>query len=341
MEYFMRTTSLPYCSPLSVRFINEGIAFILDEYCYKQMANIHLALERLMINKVNITARSFILLFQRNYLDNPDRRRINPRDLEKLSNLYETLRILSGPAGRNSHGKRDFNLRCRVLSDLIPMPEKAIDNFMYGNPRKFHLFGCLNEVIFEHLKLSKNKREILNHQFGYSYTYERIQKPKLAKKQNITKSSVTNAAAVIKRKTDDAIKRFKFLEPYYSYWEKYKFGSGVTEVTAEMCERIRKEEAADGITPYFVARVFAVIYNLKLHGVPSGGEVVYWLVPGEAGGRGIMQTPESEADKKSFERLFAKMGKEVEAMKNLSGLAEYMEIMDRMLKRGRKNSRTD
>jgi hypothetical protein len=221
------------------------------------------------------------------------------------------------------------------------MPAAEIEKFMHGGGRKFHLFGCLNEVIFEYLKLSDNKREILNHQFGYSYKYERIQKSKLAKKQNITKSSVTNAAAVIKRKTDDAIKRFKFLEPYYSYWEKYKFGSGVTEVTAEMCERIRKEEAADGITPYFVARVFAVIYNLKLHGVPSGGEVVYWLVPRESGGRDIMQTPESEADKKSFERLFAKMGKEVEAMKNLSGLAEYMEIMDRMLKRGRKNSRTD
>jgi hypothetical protein len=105
-----------------------------------------------------------------------------------------------------------------------------------------------------------------------------------------------------------------------------------------MCERIRKEEGADGITPYFVARVFAVIYNLKLHGVASGGEVVYWLVPRKAGSKDIMQTPESEADKKSFERLFAKMGEDVEAMKNLAGPEEYMEIMDRMLKRGRKKA---
>ena len=84
------------------------------------------------------------------------------------------------------------------------------------------------------------------------------------------------------------------------------------------------------------ARVFAMIYNFRLHGVPCGGEVVYWLVPRKAGGRNIMQTPESEADKKSFERLFAKMGKDVEAMKNLSGPEEYMEIMDRMLKRGKR-----
>jgi hypothetical protein len=49
-----------------------------------------------------------------------------------------------------------------------------------------------------------------------------------------------------------------------------------------------------------------------------------------------MQMPESEADKKSFERLFAKMGKDVEAMRNLPGPEEYMEIMDRMLKRGKR-----
>jgi hypothetical protein len=300
------------------------------------MANIHLALQRLMINKVNITARSFILLFQSNYLDNPDRRRINSQDLEKLTNLYETLRLFIETTGEKPKGKREFKMRCKVLSELIPMPVEEIEKFMRGGSRKFQLFGCLNEVIFEYLKLSDNKREVLNHQFGYSNKWERIQKSKLAKKQKITKSSVTNAAAVIKRKTDDAIKKFKFLEPYYSYWEKYKFDRGVTEVTAEMCDRIRKEEGADGITPYFVARVFAVIYNLKLHGVASGGEVVYWLVPRKAGSKDIMQTPESEADKKSFERLFEKMGKDVEAMKNLSGPEEYMEIMDRMLKRGKK-----
>ena len=316
----MKSTSLPYCSPLTVRFINEGIAFILDEYCYKQMANIHLALQRLMINKVNITARSFILLFQRNYLDNPDRKRINSQDLEKLSNLYETLRMFIETTGEKSKGKREFKMRCKVLSELIPMPAEEIEKFLHGGSRKFQLFGCLNEVIFEYLKLSDNKREILNHQFGYSNKWEQIQKSKLAKK------------------TDDAIKRFKFLEPYYSYWEKYKLDGRVTEVTAEMCERIRKEEGADGITPYFVARVFAVIYNLKLHGVSSGGEVVYWLVPRKSGSKDIMQTPESEVDKKSFERLFTKMGKDVEAMKNLAGPEEYMEIMDRMLKRGRKKN---
>lgn len=331
----MKSTSLPYCSPLSVRLINEGIAFILDEYCHKQLTNMPQALRRLMINKVNITARSFILIFKRNYLDNPDRVKISPQDLEKLSNLYETLRMFIETTGPKSKGKRDFKLRCKVLSDLTPMPAEEIEKFMHRGRQKFHLFGCLNEVIFEYLKLSDNKREILNHQFGYSYKYERIQKSKLAKKQNITKSSVTNAAAVIKRKTDDAIRRFKFLEPYYSYWEKYKLDGRVTEVTAEMCERIRKEEGADGITPYFVARVFAMIYNFRLHGVPCGGEVVYWLVPKKAGGRNIIQTPESEADKKSFERLFAKMRKDVEAMKNLTGPEEYMEIMDRMLKRGK------
>jgi hypothetical protein len=334
----MKSTSPHSNSPVPVNFYSEECAFILDEYCYRQMASIPLSLRRLLINKIHITARSFILLFQRNYLYNPDRMKISPQDLEKLSNLYETLRVTGGPAERSSRGKKDFNLRCRVISDLIPMPAEALEKFMCGSRRRFHLFGCLNDVIFEHLKLSDNKREILNHQFGFSDRYEQIRKAELAKRQNISRSSVSSAAAVISRKTDDAIKRFKFLEPYYSYKKKYKLDRGVTEVTAKMCERIRKEEGAEGITPYFAARVFALIYNLKLRAVPYGEEVVYFLVPREAEGRNIMQTPESEVDKKSFERLFEKMGKDIEAMENLWDSEDYMKVLDCMMRRGKKKS---
>lgn len=334
----MLTTSFSGNSPCTIRFINEGIAFILDEFCYKQMTGLHQALQRLMINKVNISARSFIILFQRNYLDNPERVNINPRDLEKLSNLYETLRLFIETTIPSSKGKGDFKLRCKVLGELIPMPAEEVEKFMDGSPREFHLFGCLNKVIFKHLKLSDNKREILNHQFGFSNKYERIRKSELARKQKITKSSVTSAAAVILRKTDDAIKRFKFLEPYFYYWRKYKLDVGITEVTAAMCKRIGKEEGARGITPYFVARVFALIYNLKMRAVPYGGEVIYWLVPRKGGGRNIMQTPESEADKKSFERLFAKMGKDIMTMDSLMGSEDYVEVLDMMMKRGKKKA---
>jgi hypothetical protein len=331
----MRSISLSPSSPVQFNLTNREITCILDEYCYKQMTNISQALKRLLINKIHITARSFIILFQRNYLDNPDRKEIKSQDLEKLSNLYETLRFILGSAESNSIGKRDFNLRCRVISDLIPMPVEALEEFMYGSRRKFHLFGCLNEIIFEHLKLSDNKREILNHQFGFSDKYEQIQKSKLAKKQNISRGSVSSATAVITRKIDDAIKRFKFLEPYYSYKEKYKLDRGIIEVTAEMCNRIRKEEGVDGITPYFVARVFALVYNCRLRRVPYGGDFVYFLVPRKSDSKNIFQTPESEVDKKCFKRLFEKMGKDIEAMENLWDSEDYMNVLDCMMKRGK------
>ena len=272
----MKSTSPLSNSPVPVNFYSEEYAFILDEYCYRQMASILPALRRLLVNKIHITARSFILLFQRNYLYNPDRMKISPQDLEKLSNLYETLRVTGGPAERSSRGKKDFNLRCRVISDLIPMPAEALEKFMCGSRRRFHLFGCLNDVIFEHLKLSDNKREILNHQFGFSDRYEQIRKAELAKRQNISRSSVSSAAAVISRKTDDAIKRFKFLEPY-----------GYAGFLAEESKN-------------------------------------------------IMQTPESEVDKKSFKRLFEKMGKDIEAMENLWDSEDYMKVLDYMMRRGKK-----
>ena len=84
----------------------------------------------------------------------------------------------------------------------------------------------------------------------------------------------------------------------------------------------------DGITPYFAARVFALIYNCRLRRVPYGGEIVYFLVPRKAESKNIFQTPESEVDKKSFKRLFEKMGKDIEAMENLWDAKGYMKVLD-------------
>jgi hypothetical protein len=102
-----------------------------------------------------------------------------------------------------------------------------------------------------------------------------------------------------------------------------------------MCNRIRKEEGVGGITPYFVARVFALIYNCRLRPVPYGGDFVYFLVPRKADSENIFQTPESEVDKKSFKRLFEKMGKDIEAMENLWDSEDYMKVLDCMMKRGK------
>jgi hypothetical protein len=90
-----------------------------------------------------------------------------------------------------------------------------------------------------------------------------------------------------------------------------------------------------GITPYFVARVFALIYNCRLRPVPYGRDFVYFLVPGKADSKNIFQTPESAVDKKCFKRLFENMGKDIEAMENLGDSEDYMNVLDCMMKRGK------
>ncbi|MDR3596868.1 hypothetical protein [Clostridium sp.] len=50
-----------------------------------------------------------------------------------------------------------------------------------------------------------------------------------------------------------------------------------------------------------------------------------------------MQTPESEVDKKSSNRLFEKMVKDIEVMKNLWDSEDYMKVTNFRVKRGKKN----
>jgi heme-degrading monooxygenase HmoA len=52
-----------------------------------------------------------------------------------------------------------------------------------------------------------------------------------------------------------------------------------------------------------------------------------------------MQTPVSEADKKSFERLFEKMGKDLETMEGLWNSEDYMQVLDCMMRRERKKQK--
>ena len=77
-------------------------------------------------------------------------------------------------------------------------------------------------------------------------------------------------------------------------------------------------------------------YNYRLRRVPYGGDFVYFLVPRKSDSKNIFQTPESEVDKKCFKRLFEKMGKDIEAMENLWDSEDYMNVLDCMLKRGKK-----
>lgn len=291
--------------------IKPDITGILDEYCHRQIVNIPRALRPILINKLHITARSFIILFRRKYLDKTKEPELKyRRTLKKLANLYETLQSLIKPTARNLRGSGDFRLRCKVLSELINVPEKALEYHMRGGVDSYHLFGCLNEIIFIWLKLSKTKREILNHQSGYSNKYEKLSKAEIARKLSISKSAVSSESDVLMRRVDDTIKKFKLIGNYCSYEAKYKLNGGPVKVTAEMCNCIKREEGADGITPCFIAQVFGILFNYRVACVDMGKEE-YYLVR-RKGRKDI-----------NFCKLFRRLGKVINGVRKEAGEEDF------------------
>ena len=75
----------------------------------------------------------------------------------------------------------------------------------------FHIFRCIHELIFNNLKLSEHKREILNHRFCYSNKIEMLTAKEMAIKLDITREAVYGAENTLERKIDDLIKKFKVL----------------------------------------------------------------------------------------------------------------------------------
>jgi hypothetical protein len=307
----MQLNPLFHSSPVQFNGIRPEIAGILDEYCYSQIANIPKALRPILINKFHITARSFIILFRRKYLDKKKETiSRDDRNFRKLSNLYETLQSLIKPTARSLQGSGDFRLRCKVLSELMHVPEKTLEDHMREMPHNYHLFGCLNEIIFIWLKLSKTKREILNHQSGYSNKYEKLSKAEIARKLSISKSAVSSQADVLMRRVDDTIKRFKLIGNYCSYEAKYKLNGGPVKVTAEMCSCIKREEGADGITPCFIAKVFGILFNYRVACVDMGKEE-YYLVR------------RNGSKKSNFGKLFRKLGKVINGVRKEAGEEDF------------------
>ena len=54
------------------------------------------------------------------------------------------------------------------------MAKDDIKKYMDDSPVNFHLFGCLFEIVFNKLELSKCKKRILNNYLGYSNKYEKL-----------------------------------------------------------------------------------------------------------------------------------------------------------------------
>ena len=278
----MQTTSPLLSSNLKFHLLDKESTSILDEYLCKYIKNIPRSARYKIVNKFEYNAQSFIKAYEKNFLDDADAAfAVDVKEYRVMTKLYLLMVAYIRALVSKSISKENFETRCGLLSEVLPMEKEEIGKYMDYAPFNFHLFECLNEIIFSKAGLKDWKRDILTNYSGYSDKYEKLTYDEIAKTGKVTTHAVREARAEIERNISDVIKKFTILAPYYSYRSECMLNADLIKVSKRMAKCICGHERAEGITPLFIGTVFSIIYDYKLMPVGSKGEQEYYLVKKE------------------------------------------------------------
>jgi hypothetical protein len=278
----MQASSLSPGVPVQFNSFHKESVLILDEYLCRQIKDIPRPLRYNIVNRFKYNTQSFIESYQKNFQDKYDRGiSIDAREFKAAGKLYGSMVSFMRALESKSISKGNFRLRCELLSGAIPMKREEIEKYMDYSPFNFHLCGCLYEIIFNRLEVQGWKRGILENYTGYSNKYEKLAPAEVAKRGHVTYTSFRQAKNVLERRINNVIKYFKVLAPYYTYKSKYLPDGETIKTGREVFDRLRREEKAEEMTPYFIAKVLSVVYNYKLEVSSSGGIEEYRLIQRE------------------------------------------------------------
>jgi DNA-binding CsgD family transcriptional regulator len=276
----MVSTNFVRRSPVPFSLIDPSAVRLLSEYICKRIKNIPHPMRFNTIKKQNANnLQCFINLYHQDFLDGYEGRATrNVFDYEKLSNLYDTVLSIINGIEDNLISQADFDIRCRLLWETVPMAFTDMQKYLDGPTLKFNLFSCISDLIINDLELSEQKREILKHRLCYSKKDEMLTAKEMALKLGITRESVYAAQNTLERKISDIIRKFKVLAPYCSYKTKYLSNMSLVALTPAIFDRIRREEKADDLTAGFMAKVLSVLYNYTSENISADGIEEYLLV---------------------------------------------------------------
>ena len=276
----MVSTNLVRRSPVPFSLIDQTAVRLLGEYICKRIKNIPHPMRFNTIKKQNMNnLQCFVNLYHKDFLDEYEGRASRKIfEYEKLSNLYYTVLSIITGIEDNLISKADFEIRCRLLWEVVPMTFTDMQKYLDGPTLKFHLFSCIHDLVFNDLELSEHKREILNHRLCYSKKNEMLTAKEMALKLGIARESVYAAQNTLERKISDIIRKFKVLAPYCSYKSKYLSNARIIAITPDIFDRIRREEKAEEMTAGFMAKVLSVLYNYSSEDISDEGIEEYLLV---------------------------------------------------------------
>jgi hypothetical protein len=254
---------------------------IMDIYLAKHILDIPIRLKRNLVSEVKISGADFIMGYNKMEIESAfNRKEISQKDYTELNNLFETLIFIGTAFGDESKSEADFNKRCKVISEFVPMTVSNIKKYKCGSSSDitFHLFECIYDLIYKKVIWKKEKPDILNYGIGYSDKYKILSKKGMAEKLNFSRARVNFMCEKVEREISDIINIFKMLEPYYSYKADYLQDEDILFINQDVINRIFEKEKQGRMTNRFAANILAVIYNYRVKDMSKDGKEEYWLI---------------------------------------------------------------
>ena len=190
----------------------------------------------------------------------------HPNDPSEMDDIYEKafiaigkiyqfiFRYVSALEGPASPYEVNFEKRCELVSELLPIKKEEIEGYM-GNFKYFHLFRCIYDAIYK--------------------------KPELA---NYSLSTFDSAITDFERMVIKVIHILKLFVPYTYYESTYLYDFTTRKLASEvivhdkLTNRICNDEKIEGMTTYLAAKIISIAYNYKMEETGTGGRKEYRLL---------------------------------------------------------------
>jgi hypothetical protein len=254
--------------------------YLLDKFLYNQIKAIPHPQKFNMIQKCNSNnLLNYLNIYNSIFPDRIGRASSNAQyNIAEITTLHEAVIMIIKAVSSDSITKDNFNLRRMLLDGASEVSSDNIEKYLDDSPIRFHLFGYLNDIIFNRLELKEQKKELLKHRFDYSDRYEKLSKTAIAERLNLTTGRIYLLEQSLERDIKDVIRLFKVFSPFYSYKSKYLSEKQMVKISPAVFDCIRKEEGVEEMTDAFIAKVLSVIYNYAIDDEYSRENEEYLLI---------------------------------------------------------------
>jgi hypothetical protein len=229
-----------------------------------------------------------------------DKIKINPGcKFNQLYNICHSVFSIITALKSRSRSPKNFNLRCKLVAGILPVPEEQLKDYLIDSPCDFHLLSFLDKFLSNELNLHNTKKEIFYRQLGFSNQFPQLSCSEIQKKLNITQSALSNDKLALASDISLTIKKCRAFIPCVKYDILFGLTGSFVKISPEIFRSVQLHESVQHLTISFMAEFLANFYNYEIIRIKKRNSY-YLMKPGFA-------------DKKMLTHLLNSLGDDIDS----------------------------